>query len=137
MNEPTALLPRIAAPINRMIGPAIRTGLANPLPLAGGLIILEAVGRATGVTRSTPLLALDYGQVLLVSTVRPDSQWVRNLAASKDAHIWLRGRRRPVTAWVCRNGAALSASQPEGFWQSMAAAWSFATGSSVAVLSLS
>ncbi len=132
-NTPTATLPRLLAPINELLTPGIRAGLGNPLPLTSGFVILEVPGRKTGQLRSVPLLCADYGRALVVTTVRGNSQWVRNLAAAGQAFVWLRGRRRQVSARVYRNGELVSeAARDDGCWRAL----SEAMGVSLAVLSL-
>jgi hypothetical protein len=37
-----------------------------------------------------------------VSTVRSDSQWLRNIEADPDVAVWLGGQRRTATASVSR-----------------------------------
>lgn len=129
-------LPRLMAPINDLIAPGIRLGAGNPLPLTSGLVVLEVVGRSSGEIRSVPLLCTDYGQALVVSTVRPGSQWLKNLAAAGEASVWLRGRRRKVTAFVYRRGERLGAAAPGQPWASFARAVSRLLGTSIAVLVL-
>lgn len=130
-------VPRLMAPVNEFLAPAIRQGLANPLPLTSGFVVLEVTGRRSGKTRSVPLLCIDYGPELVVSTVRADSQWVSNLAAEPNAFVWLRGRRHPVQARVFRGGRLVSPDIAAPSLLSAAArAFSMATGTSVAVLTL-
>ena len=136
MKTDTLNLPRALAPVNELLTPGIRRGIANPLPLTTGFVILEVIGRRSGELRSTPLLCTDYGRFLLVSTVRSDSQWVRNLSAAGEGSVWLRGRRRRVTAEVYRQGERLGAEASENFWSATAASFSRITGTSIAVLSL-
>ena len=123
-------------PLNRALTPAIRLGVGNPLPLTTGFVILEVPGRKTGTLRSVPLLCTDYGSALLISTVRGDSQWVRNLAAAGKAEVWLRGRKRAVTAHVYRRGEPLTAKSPGNPWAQAARLASRLTGASVAALIL-
>lgn len=129
--------PRLIEPVNRLLTPGIRMGLGNPLPLTGGLVLLEATGRRSGLTRTTPLLCADYGTALVVTTVRRDSHWVANLAAHPSAFVWLRGRRRPVVARVFRAGQLISADvAPVSLLSAAARSLSLASGTSVAVLTL-
>lgn len=109
-------LPRLLAPINELIAPAIRLGVANPLPLTSGLVLLEVVGRRSGILRSVPLVATDYGSCLVVTTVRADSHWLNNLAAADHATVWLRGKRRQVSASVYRRGEHLGGSESASAW---------------------
>ncbi|MEQ8858988.1 MAG: nitroreductase/quinone reductase family protein [Pseudomonadales bacterium] len=135
--DQTRVLPRLLEPINRLLDPAIRRGIGSPLPLTGGLVVLEVTGRRSGITRSTPLLCMDYGFALIVSTVRDHSQWVKNLAACPQAFVWLRGQRRAVVARVFHRGELISPDTlPITVLSAAARSFSLATGSSVAVLTL-
>lgn len=88
--------------LNRVVLPALKTGLASPLPLGVGLVVLETVGRRSGLRREVPLVSIRVGNTLLMSTVRRRSQWVENAAASGSARAWLGGSVRPGTATVRR-----------------------------------
>ncbi len=130
-------VPALLAPLNRVLTPAIKQGIGSPLPFTAGLILLEVVGRRSGVTRTVPLLCADYGAALVVSTVRRRSQWVDNLVANPQAFVWLRGRRRAVVARVFRGGALASPDTlPITVLSAAARSYSLATGTSVAVLTL-
>jgi len=84
------------------VRPAVRVGLGNPWPLGGGLILVETTGRRSGLPRQVPLVAGRVGDSLVVSTVRADSQWLRNLEADPRVRLWLTGRARSATAQVHR-----------------------------------
>lgn len=89
--------------LNRVVEPLVRSGFAAPLPCGGlGLALVESTGRVTGVTRTVPVVAVRLGDRVLTSTVRSDSQWMRNLEADADAGVWLNGRRRAARATVRR-----------------------------------
>ncbi len=88
--------------LNSVVRPAVLAGAGNPLPLGGGAIVLEVVGRISGKPRQVPLLAARLGNRLLVSTVRSDSQWLRNIEADRNVVVHLFGRRRPGIAEVSR-----------------------------------
>lgn len=108
--------------LNRLVVPAVRAGLGAPLPLPAppaalwslgwvpGLVILEVPGRRSGRLYRVPLTAVVRGRSVVLATVRPRSQWLRNLAAAAEVAIWLRGRRRTGTPWV--RGAAAAAAEP-------------------------
>lgn len=128
-------LAEILRPLNEALTPALRLGLANPLPLTSGLVLLEVVGRKSGKTRTVPLVCTDYGPLLAVSTVRNNSQWVMNLAANPEASIWLRGRQLPVTAAVFANGERLDHSEaPDDLASGIAQTLSGSSGISIALL---
>jgi deazaflavin-dependent oxidoreductase (nitroreductase family) len=130
-------LPELLAPLNKILTPAIRHGVANPIPLSTGIVLLEVTGRKTGELRTVPLVCTDYGLLLAVSTVRGDSQWIQNLAATPRAGIWLRGRQRTVLATVFRRGERLDRSSlPDDLAARAASAFSRASGMSVALLHL-
>jgi hypothetical protein len=97
---------QIEAPIfdalNAVVRPAVRVGLGNPLPVGGGLILVETTGRRSSLPRQVPLVAGRVGNSLVVSTVRADSQWLRNLEADPRVRVWLTGRARSATAHVRR-----------------------------------
>ncbi len=88
--------------LNRTVVPIVKAGGGSPLPVGGGVVVLETAGRRSGEPRQVPLLAARWGDQVVVSTVRADSQWVRNLEAEPRARMWLYGQPRPVTAEIDR-----------------------------------
>ncbi len=88
--------------MNRYVTPAVRAGIGSPLPIGLGAVVLESTGRVSGQPREVPVLGLRVGDRLLVSTVRGQSQWLKNLEAKEQAAVWFCGRRRPVTTSVRR-----------------------------------
>lgn len=88
--------------LNRVVLPAVKKGLASPLPLGFGLVVLETVGRKSGLRRQMPLVSARLGNTVVVSTVRQKSQWLENVAAAGSASVWVGGRSRPGTATVRR-----------------------------------
>jgi len=88
--------------LNSVVAPVVQAGVANPLPVGAGAIVLETTGRSSGKKRRVPLLASRLGGKLVVSTVRSDSQWVKNIEADPNVTVWLYGRARPAKATVNR-----------------------------------
>ena len=76
----------------------IGAGFRKPVPVC----LLEHTGRKTGLTRTTPLLFLrDGSRVVLVASQggrATDPIWYRNLQATPDAVVQVRGERIPVRA---------------------------------------
>jgi hypothetical protein len=99
---------RVFGPLNRLVAPLARSGLAGPLPVGVGLVLLETTGRRSGLMREVPLLSARIGNRLVVSTVRSDSQWVRNLAVDPEPAVWVGGRPRPADATVKRGPVNLA-----------------------------
>lgn len=90
--------------INRFVEPLIRAGLGNPVLWPTGTIVLETKGRITGRSYNVPLFATRIGDMLVVSTVRRWSQWLKNVAANPDTRYWLGGRSHEATAFVIAPG---------------------------------
>jgi len=88
--------------LNSIVKPAVTAGVGNPLPIGGGAIVLEVIGRVSGESRQVPLLATRVGDRLMVSTVRSDSQWLANLEANEECVVNLYGKRRSARAAVTR-----------------------------------
>lgn len=92
MNALESLTVGVTKTLNRFVEPAVRAGIANPRLLGTGLVVLQTKGRKTGLTREVPLVAARIGSRVLVSTVRNDSQWFKNLAADDAPAVYLDGQ---------------------------------------------
>ena len=126
--------PELIAPLNDLLIPGVRRGFANPWPLTSGLVLLEVTGRKSGSVRKVPLVGTDYGTFVAVSTVRSNSQWVKNLAATPAARLWLRGSARHAEARVYRDGTRIdNGTAQEGVSDALAARVS-ASGLAVVLL---
>ncbi len=90
--------------LNRVLEPTIRVGIGSPWLVPVGAVVLETVGRKSGRVYNVPVLASEFHNVLVVSTVRGHSQWIRNVAAKPTIGVWLRGSRRDCRAYVVTGG---------------------------------
>ena len=95
--------------VNAIVEPALRDGTFAPV-LAGtsGPVVVETLGRKSGLARCTPLIATRLaGGTLVVSTYRgARSEWVRNLAANHEASVGIRGCTTMMRATVLAPGRA-------------------------------
>ena len=103
--------------LNRVVEPIVRAGVGSPRIVPSGFIVVEHVGRKTGMVRRSPLAATRFGRYLIVATYRGDrSQWVLNLAAHPQMRYWLGGKARDARAFVMVDGKRFRApkSLPSG-----------------------
>ncbi len=102
--QPSSCAQRLGAQafglVNAVVEPLVRAGIGSPGLWPSGAIVLETTGRRTGRELNVPVLAALVGDLVLVATVRPSSQWIANVAARPEIHYWLAGRRRAATALV-------------------------------------
>ncbi len=122
---------------NAVAEPLVRAGFGSPGVLPWGAVVLETTGRRSGRAHRVPVLATVLGDLLLVGSVRPGSQWIRNLAAEPRVHYWMNGRRRPARAVVLGPGGGLPdprAATPLLAWLAMGLAPWAALGVSFAIL---
>lgn len=88
------------AGLNEFAEPLIRAGFGNPVCLPAGTIVVETTGRKTRRKINLPVLATRIGDFVVFSTVRQNSQWVKNLAANPEVRYWLAGKPRNANAFV-------------------------------------
>jgi F420H(2)-dependent quinone reductase len=88
--------------LNRVVRPFVKLGVGGPPPFGVGTIVVATTGRRSGLSREVPLAGARVGDTVVVSTVRGDSEWIRNLEADSDATLWLDGCARPVEASIQR-----------------------------------
>ncbi|HLF84340.1 MAG TPA: nitroreductase/quinone reductase family protein [Blastocatellia bacterium] len=90
--------------LNQFVEPLVRAGVGAPLLFPAGAIVIETRGRKSGRRTKVPLMAALVGDLVVVSTVRRRSNWLRNLAAHPEVYYWLRGREREATAFAIGPG---------------------------------
>ncbi|MEZ5166577.1 MAG: nitroreductase/quinone reductase family protein [Acidimicrobiales bacterium] len=66
-------------------------------------MVLETTGRKSRQAPTGALVAARLGKQLTVSTVRPDSLWMKNVDAEPNVSVWLNGSKHAGTA-VTRPG---------------------------------
>ena len=98
----STLTKTIFSTLNRIVEPTLATGLGNPLPFGVGAVVVETTGRVSGKPRRVPVLTARAGNHLLISTVRPSSNWFANIEAEPTTKVQLGGRFRSAAATVRR-----------------------------------
>lgn len=86
--------------LNQIVEPLVRAGLGAPVLSPVGAIVVETQGRKTGQVLNVPLLAALVGDLVVISTVRRRSNWLKNLAASPEVRYWLGGQEHEATAFA-------------------------------------
>lgn len=86
--------------LNFWAEPLIRAGLGNPLFWPTGTIVVETTGRKSGRKINVPVLAMRLGEMVVFSTVRSDSQWLKNIVANPEVRYWLAGQPREAQASI-------------------------------------
>jgi len=90
--------------LNQFVEPLVRAGVGAPLLFPAGAIVIETQGRKTGRRSNVPLMAAVFGDLVVVSTLRRRSNWLKNLAAHPEVRYWLGGRERDATAFAIGAG---------------------------------
>ncbi len=99
--------------LNQFAEPLIRAGFGNPSFWPTGTIVVETIGRKSGQKINIPVLATRIGKMVVFSTVRRNSQWVKNLAANPEVRYWLTGKPHEASAVVITpDGKALLSKLP-------------------------
>ncbi|MGI9288281.1 MAG: nitroreductase/quinone reductase family protein [Pseudomonadales bacterium] len=86
--------------LNNVVEPLVKAGVGSPGCLPTGLIVLETIGRKSGRTFNVPVVAAVIDDALLIGTVRGQSQWIKNLAATNEIRYWFKGEAQDGTASV-------------------------------------
>jgi deazaflavin-dependent oxidoreductase (nitroreductase family) len=93
-----SVLPALDRRLLPLSGGRLSTGFGQPY------LLLHTRGARSGAERTTPLLATQHGEELLIVASRAgDSRhpgWYHNVRAQPDVEITVRGRRHPMRARV-------------------------------------
>lgn len=98
--------------LNQFVEPLVRAGLGAPVFSPMGAIVIESKGRKTGRRSNVPLMAAVIGDLVVVSTVRRRTNWLKNLAAHPEVRYWLGGREREATAFAIGPGVESPSEMP-------------------------
>ena len=93
--------------LNRFVEPLVRAGLGAPALFPVGAIVIETQGRMSGRRSNVPLMAVLVGDLVVVSTVRRGSNWLKNLSAHPEVRYWIGGREREATAFAIGPGVEM------------------------------
>jgi F420H(2)-dependent quinone reductase len=85
-----------------VVGPFTKRGIGAPPVVGMGMVTVATTGRSSGRAHEVPLAATRLGDTVVVSTVRRNSEWVRNLESDPTATIWLDGSVRQAEASLQR-----------------------------------
>jgi len=99
--------------LNQFVEPMVRSGLGAPALIPAGAIVIETKGRKTGSASRVPLMAALAGDLVIVSTVRRKSNWLRNLSIQPEVRYWMRGRELEARAFTIENGRVSGENPPE------------------------
>jgi hypothetical protein len=83
----------LLGPLNQLARPLIKAGLGGPCLTPFGLIVVEIVGRRSGIVREVPLLALRHRGYLVVGSASASANWLANLDKQQHAILWMNGLR--------------------------------------------
>lgn len=98
--------------LNQLVEPLVRAGFGAPLFSPMGAIVVETLGRKSSRLSKVPLMAAVIGDLVVVTTVRRRSQWLKNLAAHPEVRYWLGGRELNATAFAIGSGIDSSTELP-------------------------
>jgi hypothetical protein len=110
----TALSPAVTATLDLLphaafrainsvvVGPFTKRGIGAPPAVGIGTVTVATTGRRSGRAHEVPLAAARLGDTVVVSTVRSNSEWVRNLESDPTTTVWLDGCARQAEASVQR-----------------------------------
>ena len=99
--------------LNQFVEPLVRAGLGAPVLFPAGAIVVETLGRKSGRRLNVPLVAALVGDLVVVSTVRRRSNWLRNLSEHPNVRYWLGGREQEATAFAIRPGIETPEALPQ------------------------
>jgi hypothetical protein len=84
--------------LNQIVEPLVRAGFGTRLLFPVGALVLETEGRNSGRRSKVPLMAAFVGDLVVVSTIRRRSHWLKNLAAQPNVNYWMGGGERQARA---------------------------------------